>query len=358
MKLKPTVKDWIRPALYQTTAYPFVDPGQAIKLDAMENPYTWDAEITEQWLDSLRTVALNRYPDAKAREIKQQLRATLQIPDAMAMILGNGSDELIQMLLLAFNGPQRVVLVPEPSFIMYRILAQVVGMEYVGIPLQAEQFELNKAAFLTAIAVHRPALIFLAYPNNPTGNCFNLADIEAIIEATPGIVVLDEAYAPFSEETWMPRLGEYPNVLITRTVSKLGLAGLRLGVLVGSGDWLEHIEKTRQPYNVNVLSQLTATFALQRYALFENQIQRIKIDRALLWEQLNALPTVTVWPSQTNFILFRVPQSPKVFEALKAHGVLVKCVHGRHPLLEDCLQVTVGTPAENQTFLESLTQII
>jgi histidinol-phosphate aminotransferase len=358
MKKTCSASDWIRPELYHFSAYPVPDPGHAIKLDAMENPYTWDAPLVALWLEHLRTVNLNRYPDATAQQVKQHLRSVMQVPQEMDIILGNGSDELIQMLILTLNNPGRVLLVPEPSFIMYRILAQVVGMHYIGVPLHADDFSLDMPAMLAAIKTHQPALIFLAYPNNPTGNSFNLADIENILDAAPGIVVVDEAYAPFAENTWMSRLHDYPNLLIMRTLSKLGLAGLRLGLLAGHPEWLVHINKTRQPYNINTLSQISAVFALQHYALFEAQTRQIKRDRATVFNQLNQLSGIHAWPSQTNFILFRITAAQEIFTQLKERGILIKCVQGRHPLLENCLQVTIGTPAENETFLQTLTSLM
>jgi histidinol-phosphate aminotransferase len=209
-----------------------------------------------------------------------------------------------------------------------------------------------------AIETYQPALIFLACPNNPTGNAFAISDIETIIETTKGVVVVDEAYAPFVETSFMPRLGEYPNLLVMRTVSKLGLAGLRLGYMAGPRAWLEQIEKVRQPYNINTLTQLSATYALQHYAMFEEQTRRIKADRAELLERLNTIDGVQVWPSQANFILFRVAAAQEVFNGLHKKGILIKCVHGRHPLLDNCLQVTVGTPEENQAFLQALTELV
>jgi len=314
--MNKSVTDWIRPEIQQLSAYHVPDPGDAIKLDAMENPYRWDATLVEEWLNVLRTAALNRYPDPAARELKQQLRAVMQVPDTMDMILGNGSDELIQMLALTLNGQGRILLAPEPSFVMYRLIAQVVGMQYIGVPLQANDFGLDMFAMLEAIETHQPALVFLAYPNNPTGNAFDMIDIEAIIETTPGLVVIDEAYAPFANNTLMSRLGEYPNLLVMRTVSKLGLAGLRLGLLAGPHKWLEQIEKTRLPYNINVLTQLSAVFALQHYAVLDKQTDQIRAD-----------------------------------------SILIKNLHGSHSLLNNCLRVTVGTPEENRAFLQALTQI-
>ena len=349
-----TVTDWIRPEIQQLSAYPVPKPGNAIKLDAMENPYQWDSALVEEWLNVLRTVPLNRYPDGAAREVTQQLRAIMQVPDTMDVILGNGSDELIQMLILSLNCAGRVLLIPEPSFIMYRQLAQIAGMQYIGVSLQADDFSLDMHAMQEAIKKYQPALVFLACPNNPTGNTFASQDIKTIIEATPGVVVVDEAYAPFVDKTFMPHLSQYPNLLVMRTVSKLGLAGLRLGMLAGPRDWIEQINKVRQPYNINTLTQVTATFALQHYEVFKKQTQQIRAERAHLLEQLNALDHVQAWPSQANFILFRIAAAKNVFNTLKKRGILIKCLHGRHPLLENCLQVTVGTPEENQKFLQAL----
>ncbi len=352
MKQYNTINQWIRPEIQQLTAYHVPDPGDAIKLDAMENPYQWDQALIDQWLQVLRGTALNRYPDPAARELKLNLRTIMQVPENMDVILGNGSDELIQMLILSLNGKGRTVLAPEPSFVMYRIIAQVVGMQYIGVPLDANEFKLDLPAMLEAIQTHQPALIFLAYPNNPTGNAFASSDIEQILEISTGLVVIDEAYAPFAEQTFMSRLGEYPNLLVMRTVSKLGLAGLRLGLLAGPVEWLEQIDKTRLPYNINVLSQVTASFALQHYAVLEQQTQQIRKDREDLLKALNAIDSVQAWPSQANFILFRVAEAQSVFENLKQQGILIKCLHGSHPLLENCLRVTVGTTDENQIFLQ------
>jgi histidinol-phosphate aminotransferase len=351
-----TITDWIRPEIQQLSAYHVPDPGNAIKLDAMENPYQWDQDLVTEWSHFLTKAALNRYPEPAAHEVKKQLRAVMQVPDAMNMILGNGSDELIQMLALTLNGPDRVLLAPEPSFVMYRLIAQVVGMRYIGVPLQADDFTLDMFAMLEAIDTYQPALVFLADPNNPTGNAFDTMDIEAIIETSSGLVVIDEAYAPFADDTFMSRLGEYPNLLVMRTVSKLGLAGIRLGLLAGPPNWLEQIEKTRLPYNINVLTQLSAVFAFQHYAVLEKQTEQIRADRSLLLDSLNAMNDVQAWPSQANFILFRVKDAAAVFDGLKNQGILIKCLHGSHPLLKNCLRVTVGTPNQNKAFLHALAQ--
>ncbi len=352
------MNNWIRSEIQQLSAYHVPESSNAIKLDAMENPYHWNIAQIEVWLDVLRNAALNRYPDPSGNEVKQQLRSVMQIPDNMDIILGNGSDELIQLLALALNDDGRVILAPEPSFVMYRMIAHFVGMQYVGVPLQVGDFELDMFAMLEEIEIHQPALIFLAYPNNPTGNAFSIDDIEAILETSSGLVVIDEAYAPFAEHTFMPYLNKYPNLLVMRTLSKLGLAGLRLGFLVGSPEWLGQIEKLRLPYNINILTQLSTVFALQNYVLLKQQTEQIKLDREYLSEHLEAIDGINIWPSEANFILFQTANAQKVFERLKARNVLIKCLHGGHPTLENCLRVTVGTPEENKIFLQVLEQVI
>lgn len=358
MKKTYSVTDWIRPTLLEHSAYLVPEATGLIKLDAMENPYHWEADLVDQWLESLRQVALNRYPDANATQLKQQLRTCMSIPASMEVIVGNGSDELILMLILTFNQPGLTLLIPEPTFPMYRLLANAVGMQTISVPLESENFALDMFALLEAIETHQPALIFLASPNNPTGNTFATADIEMLLDATSGIVVVDEAYASFTDTNWMSRLQDYENLLVIRTVSKFGLAGLRLGYLVGSINVLTQINKVRQPYNINALTQHSASFALQHYAIFMEQVKRICLERTILFKQLRALDRIQVWPSQTNFLLYRVEEAEKVFTDLKTAGILVKCLHGRHPLLDNCLQVTIGTAEENNTFLNALTNVI
>ncbi|MFN2339195.1 MAG: histidinol-phosphate transaminase [Gammaproteobacteria bacterium] len=346
---------WIRPEIRALSAYHVPDPGDCIKLDAMENPYTWPEWLIEAWLETLREVSLNRYPDPGARQLKERLRACMQVPADMEILLGNGSDELIQMIALAVARPGRVVLAPEPSFVMYRMIATLVGMDYVGVPLDGE-FQLDMAAMGTAIETHQPAVIFLAYPNNPTGNLFRADDIEAILKTAPGLVVVDEAYAPFTDASFLARLRHYDNLLVLRTVSKMGLAGLRLGLLIGAPGWLGEIDKTRLPYNINVLTQASGEFALRHVEVLEEQARMIRTDRAALLAALEELPGLEVFPSDANFILFRVPagRGQELFDALKERRVLIKNLSGAGGVLADCLRVTVGKPEENEAFLRAL----
>ncbi len=349
------VARWIRPEVRRLSAYHVPDPGDAIKLDAMENPYPWPEALVDAWLERLRRVSLNRYPDPAARALRRRLAEAMDVPPGMDLLLGNGSDELIQMLILAVAGPNRSVLAPEPTFVMYRMLAEIVGLRYLGVPL-AEGFELDLPAMREAIEREQPALVFLAYPNNPTGNLFDAGAMRAIIEAAPGIVVVDEAYAAFARDSFLDALARHDNLLLLRTVSKMGLAGLRLGMLIGAPEWLAEIDKTRLPYNINVLTQVSAEFALEHRAVLDQQTAAIRRDRAVLHEGLAALPGIEPFPSEANFILFRVPagRADAIHRALLERGVLIKNLSGAGGALGDCLRVTVGTPDENRTFLEAL----
>ncbi len=350
------VEQWVRPEVRALRAYQVPDARGLVKLDAMENPFTWPEALRQQWSEVLRGLHLNRYPDPRAEELVGSLRSAFAIPERSAVLLGNGSDELIQMLALTLALPGRTLLSVDPGFVMYRMLGIFAGMDYVGVPLRAEDFSLDLPAVLAAIERHRPALLFLAYPNNPTGNLFSAGDMEEIIQSAPGLVVVDEAYAPFTDASFLQRAGVPHNLLVMRTLSKMGLAGLRLGYLVGPPDWLGEIDKTRLPYNINVLTQVSAAFALRHAEVLERQTATIRTERARLLEALRGLDGVRAYPSEANFILFRVGtgRARAVFDGLLQRGVLVKLLDGAHPLLCDCLRVTVGLSEENAAFLSAL----
>jgi histidinol-phosphate aminotransferase len=352
--------EWIRPEIRALSAYHVPDAADLIKLDAMENPYPWPGELVDDWLQVLRSTSLNRYPDPDAQRLKQRLRTAMAIPAGRDLLLGNGSDELIQMILMALAGSGRCVLAPAPSFSMYKMIATFVGVDCVEVPLDVGDFSLDMPAMLAAIERHQPAVVFIAYPNNPTGNLFSREDICRVIESAPGFVVVDEAYHAFASDSFFSHLDRYENLLVLRTLSKMGLAGLRLGLMVGSRDVLAEFNKIRLPYNINSLSQASAEFALAHHVLLEQQTAKIVEDRETLLQQLDVMLGVEAFPSDANFILFRVPagQAQPVFDGLKERGVLIKNMHGSSPLLEDCLRVTVGTPMENVAFVEALATLL
>ena len=362
----------LRQEVLDLHAYHVPDSSGYIKLDAMENPYLVPPALRVEIAEAVAAAAINRYPDPGAASLKEQIRAATGLPQGMELLLGNGSDELIQLLALALNKPGATLLSVEPSFVMYRMIAIFTGMRYVGVPLTSDSgaadsglansgaadFSLDLPAILAAIRREQPALVFLAYPNNPTGNLFPAEAVAQIIQSSPGLIVLDEAYYAFASDSFIPHLASYPNLLVMRTFSKLGMAGLRLGFLAGSAAWLEQLEKLRLPYNVGVLTQLVAGKLLQHHEVLLQQAEQIKRDRAKLYQQLNEIAAVKVYPSEANFLLFRVANGTAVFNGLKQRGVLIKNLDGGHPMLQDCLRVTVGTPDENERFMIALKESI
>jgi histidinol-phosphate aminotransferase len=349
MKRSRIIRDDIR----ALSRYHVPDASGMVKLDAMENPYRLPESVRRRIAAVVSEAEINRYPDAAATRLKTVLRAALDIPDGADIVLGNGSDEIIQMLVLATARPEATVLGLEPSFVMFRLVAAFCGVRYVGVPL-TENFLLDVDRTLEAIEKCEPSVVFIAYPNNPTGNLFDETAIERVLEAAPGLVVIDEAYHAFAGRTYMGKLPDRSNLLVMRTLSKLGLAGLRLGLVAGNGEWLEQVDKVRLPYNVSVLTQLVAEEALQHRSLLDEQAQAIKSERTRLYEALQRIPAAQPFPSEANFILFRAGSAEQVFNALRERRVLVKNLHGSHPALQDCLRVTVGTPAENDRFLAAL----
>lgn len=353
------IKQWIKPEIRNMTAYHVADSQGMIKLDAMENPYDWDDAIVESWIETLRNVHLNRYPDPGADQVKQQLREVMGIPDQQDIVLGNGSDELIQLLALAVSAPGKTLLTVEPGFAMYRQITQVTELSYQAVALTAD-FELDMPELLAQIEQQQPALIFLAQPNNPTGNLFGEENLRRVIEAAPGLVVIDEAYTPFTDADYLSLLNDYNNVLIMRTLSKAGLAGLRLGLLIGHPRWIAELEKIRLPYNIGVLTQASAEFALQHFEVLRQQTSLIREQRSKLFDDLSAIGELTVWHSEANFILFRTQpnKARAVYDDLCEHRILIRCLDGAHPLLKDCLRVTVGSAAENEAFLKELKAVL
>jgi histidinol-phosphate aminotransferase len=316
----------------------------------MESPFELPPGVRAKIAAAAAAVQVNRYPDGAADALKAVLVDVFALPGPDQVILGNGSDELIQIVTTAFARPGAVVVAPEPSFEMYRIDALFAGMRYVGVPLRSD-FALDADAMEAAIARERPALVWLAYPNNPTGNLFATAAIERVLRAAPGLVVVDEAYHAFADASFLPRLAEFPNLLVLRTVSKIGMAGLRLGYAAAAPEWIAEFDKVRPPYNLNALTQAVAPVLLAERGMLDGWAAMLKAERARLEAALARLPGVTVFPSRTNFVLVRVPDAPRRFEALRAAGILVKNRHGVHPLLEHCLRITVGAPNENEALL-------
>ncbi len=349
-----TPKDIIRPDVLAMTSYPVPNSTGLIKLDAMENPFRLPAELATKLGEHLAAVALNRYPEPRPTALLDKIKRVMDVPPACEVLLGNGSDELIAMVSVACAKPGAKVVAPVPGFVMYALSAKLANLDFVGVPLNSD-FSLNVDALIAAIHEHEPALVYLAYPNNPTGTLYDVADMERVIAAAQkSLVVIDEAYQPFAQKSWMPRAAEFDNVVVMRTLSKLGLAGIRLGYMAGKASWLTEFDKVRPPYNINVLTQATADFLLDHIDVFNAQAAELRHERSRLENAVRSLPAATVFPSAGNFILVRVPDAAAVFETLLTSRVLIKNVSKMHPLLADCVRLTVGSAHENDQMIAAL----
>ncbi|HET9976201.1 MAG TPA: histidinol-phosphate transaminase [Burkholderiaceae bacterium] len=355
MTLDDRIARTIRQDVTSSAGYAIQPSTGMVKLDAMENPFSLPAALKRALGERLAEVAINRYPINKG-EVAAALAQHFDVPAGCRVIVGNGSDELIDLLSVACDVPGATVLAPLPGFVMYEMSARLRGLKFVGVPL-TERFELDEAAMLAAIAQHRPALTYIAYPNNPTGNLFDESSVGRIVDAVgaqDGLVVFDEAYQPFSSRTWMPKLATHDHVLVLRTLSKFGLAGVRMGYLAGATALVEQIDKVSPPYNISGLNAAATLFALEHAEVFAEQATILRRERERLSRELAAMAGVTVFPSEANMILVRVPDSKLAFEGLKQRGILVKHIAGLHPLLANCLRLTVGTPEENTLMIHAL----
>ena len=355
----------IRPDVRAMHAYGVQPSTGMLKMDAMENPFRLPAHLQAALGQRLGALALNRYPGDRVLDLKAALAKYADMPEGYGIVLGNGSDELITLLALACaqpgTGQRATMLAPMPGFVMYPLSAQLQGLDFVGVPLTPD-FELDEPAMLAAIARHQPAITYIAYPNNPTATLWDEGAVQRIIDAAGaqgGIVVMDEAYQPFASRTFIDRMRAEParnaHVLLMRTLSKFGLAGVRLGYLIGPAALVAEIDKVRPPYNVSVLNSEAALFALEHADVFAAQAQELCAQRTALVAALQAMEQVEkVWPSEANMVLLRVPDAARTQAAMKARGVLVKNVSALHPLLANCLRLTVGSAEENTQMLAVL----
>jgi histidinol-phosphate aminotransferase len=343
----------IRQDVQSMHAYAIQDSRGMIKLDAMENPHRLPADLQRQLGERLAEVALNRYPGDRVNDLRRALAAHAGMPEGFDLMLGNGSDELISLLAMACDVPGASILAPLPGFVMYEMSAQLQGLAFIGVDLTSD-FELDERAMLAAIEQHQPSIVYLAYPNNPTANLWDDAVIEKIVQAAPGLVVIDEAYQPFASRSYIDRVTRHPHVLLMRTMSKFGLAGVRIGYMMGRRELIAEIDKVRPPYNISVLNCEAALFALAHQDEFARQAEAIRNQRQVIQAVLAALPGVKAWKSDANMILVRVPDAARTFDGMKARGVLVKNVSKMHPLLANCLRLTVGTAEENERMLAAL----
>lgn len=349
----------IRPDVKAMHAYVVQDSKGFVKLDAMENPYTLNDSLQAELGKRLGSVAVNRYPGQRIHDLQNALAQYCNLPENYALILGNGSDELISMLAIAIDQPDASIMAPLPGFVMYEMSAKLQGIPFIGVDLTAN-FELDVESMLQAIHTHQPALVYLAYPNNPTANLWSDDDMHSVIQACETVgswVVIDEAYQPFASHSFIEEMTQYQNVLLLRTLSKFGLAGIRLGYLIGPSSIISQIDKVRPPYNISVLNAECALFALEHQHEFKHQAQLICQERESLLAQLGQMSQLQVYSSQANMILLRLHQphiAADVFKAMREQGVLIKNVSSLHHLLDNCLRITVGTTQENQQMMKAL----
>ena len=363
------VERHVRPDVQRMAAYHVADATDAIKLDAMENPWRLPRALQAELAQRLTALAINRYPSGNTyTALKQAIACHDGLDGIDGLVLGNGSDELISLLCQLVAQPGATIMAPAPSFVMYEMGARLAGVGFVPVPLRPD-FSLDREAMLQAIETHRPALVFLAYPNNPTGNLFDADDVRAILQATDGLVVLDEAYAPFAGgASWLSQLPAWPNLAVMRTCSKWGLAGARIGYLASAPAWAAQLDKIRPPYNISVLDAETACFAFQHHADFDQQTRALCTERQTLVQRLQALlgpqGLSHVYPTAANFVLVRLAggqgdasgpsRATRVAAAMRAAGVLIKDASRMHPALAECLRLTVGAPEENEAMLQAL----
>ncbi len=368
--LQTLINTRLRQDIVSMHAYAVQDSAGMVKLDAMENPHRLSADLQADLGRRLGALALNRYPNGRVDDLRTALAAYAGMPPGCDIMLGNGSDELISLLAMACDVPRSqsgvdrppVILAPEPGFVMYAMSARLQGLDFVGVPLTPD-FELDEQSMLAAIEQHQPAIVYIAYPNNPTANLWRdgaIANIIALQGSQGGLVVMDEAYQPFAARSWIDPMRAAPekhqHVLLMRTMSKFGLAGVRIGYMMGAQALIAEIDKLRPPYNISVLNYECALFALEHADVFKQQAIVLIGQRAIIMEALRKMPGVKCWHSDANMVLARVPDAARAFDGLKARGVLVKNVSKMHPLLANCLRLTVGTADENRQMLAALQQ--
>jgi len=342
----------IRNDIKSLAAYHVPESAGLIKLDAMENPFTLPDVLRKAWAERLAQVEINRYPDAGMLALRGKIAARAGV-EAGQVLIGNGSDEIIQMLLLAMNPGACVV--PTPTFVMYDLISRWLKRPVATVPLDKD-FSLNADNLLQVCAREKAEIVFLACPNNPTGNLWPEETIRQIAVNFNGLLIIDEAYGPFSERTHTHLIAS--NVMVLRTFSKLGWAGLRLGYLLGDAENIGHLNKVRMPYNINALTQTSAAFLLDHFAVFEQQAAAICAERERVMAAFKSMDGIQAFPSQTNFILIRVADADVVFDKLKAAGILIKNMHGAGGLLANCLRITIGTRDENDAVLTALREIM
>ena len=336
------IKKLVKPNIRSLKAYKAKEIPCRVKLDANESPYGFTV---------LKDIKTNRYPDPEALELRKLVAKGWKVKYGNTLH-GNGSDELIYYLINTFGGP---VLYPVPTFSMYGIISQALNTKKIEVPLDKD-FDLDLKEMLRVMKAKKPKLIFLASPNNPTGNAFSVEKIEKIIKASKGIVVVDEAYQDYSaKRSFLPLFKKYKHLVTLRTLSKIGMAGLRTGFMIADPEVVDEVNKVRLPFNLNSLSQKVAVEGLQKKKEMSASIRSIISERKRLFKEMQKMDGIYPCPSDSNFILFKTGNSDNIYKGLLKKKVLIRDMSGA---IKDCLRVTVGTPTENSAFLKALKQLL
>lgn len=341
----------VKTAIRDMSAYSVPHVDTKVRLDGNESPFPLPSELNTKLSAELAALEVNRYPDPESEGVRTRLSRICDFP-VEGILLGNGSDELIGILITTFAGGTSRIHIPTPTFSMYAISGAAQGMEVIETSLDSE-FDLDLDEMISAIENNDPDLIFLASPNNPTGNMYSTDRIKRIIDKSRGIVVVDEAYSDFSGYTFLPMVKEHENLIVLRTFSKIGFAGLRLGILYGAPELVNEINKVRYPYNINSLSQKVAELVLDNHDFVLENIQLITKERGRVFKTMREIEGVYLYESDANFIFFRAPDADKLFDGLTKRDVLIRNFN-RPGRLRNCMRVTIGTPEENDTFLQAL----
>ena len=352
------IKSLIREEVLSHKAYPVDNNVYPIRLDANEGPLPVPDDLRNELLSRLSGVSLNRYPQAGSPDLVRRFAGRFGVGEDCVMI-GNGSDELIQILSIAVARPGAEMVIPTPTFAMFTITPANAGLKIIEIPLD-DDFDLDLAKMGERITLHPPVLTFLASPNNPTGNCFTAERMVSVIEQSLGLVVVDEAYFNFSSSgtTLLPLAGRYDNLIILRTLSKVGFAAARIGILVGSPELIRELHKVRLPYNFNALSQAVAGFYLDHEETFLKQAENVRLWRDELYSSMLTINGVHPRRSDANFIFFSCDfDSDRIYTMLSERGILIKNFN-RPGRLRNFMRVTVGTPEENEIFIKGLEEVI
>jgi histidinol-phosphate aminotransferase len=350
------IKSVIKEEVLALRAYPIEQVLPPVRLDSNENPLTLPDALKGEFAARIAGIELNRYPEAGSPSLARRFAERFGVADGQ-VIVGNGSDELIQILCSAVARPGAEVMIPTPTFTMFSITALNSGCRLVEVPLDSD-FDLDMEAMGARITAHSPALTFLAWPNNPTGRSFSRNRVETIIQKSPGIVVVDEAYHNFFGESFLPMLAKYDNLVVMRTLSKVGFAAARVGMLAASPALVHELNKVRLPYNLNALSQAAAAFYLDHEAVFLKQAEDIRQWRGELYAELQKISGIHPRPSDANFIFFSCDfDSDRIYAALLKGGIIVKNfnIPGK---IRNFMRVTVGSPQENTLFISKLKEIL